>query len=112
MTYVDGRQKLMVAHRVAWIVSRGPIPDGLFVLHKCDNRACVRLSHLFLGTKSDNNKDMAKKFRCGLSKLTKDQVRLIRRAYKGKRGELQTLAKQYGVTRQCIWYTINKRIGG
>lgn len=51
----EGRQDR--AHRVAWILVRGPIPPGMCVLHKCDNPPCCNPSHLFLGTRSDNIAD-------------------------------------------------------
>jgi hypothetical protein len=42
------------AHRFAWELTNGPVPDGMFVLHHCDNPPCVRPDHLFLGTQRDN----------------------------------------------------------
>lgn len=51
------------AHRVSWELANGPIPDGLWVLHHCDNRPCVRPDHLFLGTVLDNNRDAIAKGR-------------------------------------------------
>lgn len=51
------------AHRVAWILTRGSIPEDAFVLHRCDNRGCVNPQHLFLGTHSDNMQDMLAKGR-------------------------------------------------
>lgn len=51
------------AHRVAWIKAHGPIPDGLQVLHRCDNPPCVLLAHLFLGTPQNNTDDMIEKGR-------------------------------------------------
>jgi hypothetical protein len=70
------------AHRVAWILYKGPIPDGLHVLHTCDVRSCVNPNHLWLGTNDDNILDKAKKHRGGVigeknphSRLTADKVR-------------------------------------
>ena len=54
---------VLLAHRVAWELAHGPIPDGMCVLHKCDVRACVNPTHLFLGTKKDNTHDMLRKGR-------------------------------------------------
>lgn len=61
------------AHRASWVIHFGEIPTGLFVLHRCDNRKCVRPDHLFLGTHDDNMADKARKGRqrnCGVPKKT------------------------------------------
>lgn len=60
---VNGVSRLKLAHRVAWELANGPIPEGLFVLHRCDNRRCVRPDHLFLGTAKDNTHDAMRKGR-------------------------------------------------
>lgn len=92
------------AHRVSYELHCGPIPDGLFVCHRCDTPACVNPAHLFLGSPKDNVVDMdAKGRRQGKppvdTKLTEDAVRHIRRREMGPR----EYAKLYGVGRCAIY---------
>jgi hypothetical protein len=55
--------KLQEAHRIAWVLANGPIPEGMHVLHRCDTPACFEPTHLWLGTHADNMRDMAEKGR-------------------------------------------------
>ena len=86
--------RAVYAHRYAWEMAHGPVPDGLFVCHRCDNPLCVRIDHLFLGTQLDNIRDMHAKGRAarpdierpiprgeghGNHRLTDEWVRRIRR---------------------------------
>ena len=55
--------KTKTAHKLAYVQYTGEVPEGLFVLHECDNRKCVNPDHLFLGTNQDNVDDMLNKNR-------------------------------------------------
>src|SRR4026209_597513 len=89
------------ASRAAWELTNGPIPKGMFVLHRCDNPPCVRPDHLFLGTTQDNANEMSRKGRSlygernRRAKLTEAQVLEIRCRYKEEQIKQQELAGQY-----------------
>jgi hypothetical protein len=95
--------KHLAAHRVAWELTNGAIPDGLSVLHKCDVRACVRPEHLFLGTQQDNMRDCANKGRQALGErnnhavLNAADVAAIREQHAAGGVTQAALARAYGV---------------
>lgn len=105
---IKAQQKKYMAHRVAYEIFNGPIPDNLWVLHKCDNPICSNPDHLWLGTCADNVGDMLQKGRhspnglrgseIGSSKLTEDQIPLIRADAR----PCSWIAKEYGVTGNMI----------
>jgi hypothetical protein len=79
------------AHRIAWEIEHGPIPDGLWVLHKCDNPWCVNPEHLFAG----------ERHRCAA--LTEDKVRQIRKlAWSGDYTQ-QQIGDMFGVSQTAVW---------
>jgi hypothetical protein len=110
-----------IAHRAAWVLTYGPIPDGMFICHHCDNPPCCNPAHLFLGTPQDNMDDMDRKGRrvsvsrpADLNpnaKLTWDDVREIRRLYRrGVRGcGSKVLAERFGTTHQSVLAIVNNR---
>jgi hypothetical protein len=98
------------AHRFAWTQANGAIPDGLHVLHHCDNPPCVNPAHLFVGTNRDNHEDKMAKGRnranpdpwASQRRLTAEQVEEIRAFGNPHRHARSELAKKYGVTYQHI----------
>lgn len=68
--FVVDAELQVAAHRFAWELVNGPVPDGLWVLHSCDNPPCTRLDHLFLGDRKANMEDCARKGRTYNGKKT------------------------------------------
>lgn len=108
------------APRFSWELHNGPIPDGLYVLHRCDNPPCVNPKHLFLGTADDNSKDMISKDRQakgedhGQAVLTEDKVRLIRKLYRWHDRQYGSygLAKMLGVSQYAVMCVIRGETWG
>ena len=126
---VDG--KLICAHRYAWELANGPVPDGLRVLHRCDNPICVRASHLFLGTQLDNIRDRDEKCRTArgftsgaithpekmyhargekhpVAKLTDDKVAEIRMLFAVGNITKAELARRFHVGEYCIFAVVTR----
>ena len=102
-----GKHKRPYAHRISYEVHNGPIPAGMSVLHKCDNKRCVNPYHLFVGTQKDNMVDMVSKKRhmhgerTNTAKITEADVREIR-ALKEKGVTLSAIATQFGICFQQV----------
>lgn len=104
------RGKPVKAHRASWFIHHGSIPHGLHVLHKCDNRRCVRPGHLFLGTNDDNAEDREQKGRTAWgrmlpqAKLSPQDVRYIRKAFRSFKASVSKKFKIKDVTvSSIIW---------
>lgn len=125
-------QRQMGAHRYAWELANGPVPDGLFVLHACDNPPCVNPKHLFTGTQLHNRTDCKTKGRTAAgdhsprrlhpgsyrpalgeqnhSKLREGQVLEIRRRYAAGGVSQSQLAREYGVNQAVICRIIARKM--
>lgn len=103
-----GDSKRNHASRVAYLAWVGPLDDGLFACHRCDNPPCINPAHLFAGTPKENSEDAAKKNRSahgerqGGHKLTEDEVRAARVAYATGKFSHRELAQAYGVSTSGI----------
>lgn len=103
------------AHRISWAIHFGAIPNGLSVLHRCDNPRCVNPDHLFLGSRADNVRDMVNKRRhCygethGRRKLTEPQVHEIRSMHRAGLVTKREAARIYGISQTMVNNIVNLR---
>ena len=93
--------KTAIAHRIAWQLVCGEIPNGLCVLHACDNPKCVNPNHLFLGTMKDNTQDMMNKQRHAY-KITGGDAAIIRCRYAEGGITHREIAEEYGLARAHV----------
>ncbi len=122
----------LLAPRVSYTIHFGPIPDGMCVLHRCDNPVCVNPAHLWVGGPPDNVHDMMSKGRKApmpkgeewldrykgrpskgeehyLAKLTENDVRYIREQVATGASAQLALSKQFNVTHGAIWGIVHRK---
>src|SRR6185369_7218363 len=109
------RSQYAAAHRVAWELTHGPIPDGLWVLHRCDQPLCVRPEpgHLYLGTREDNLRDMWMRQRRGEGPAPRLNV-FVPAPPRPRRPVEERFWSKVQKTESCWLWTgaINKNAGG
>lgn len=108
------------AHRIAYMLVKGAIPDGMSILHSCDVRRCCNTAHHFPGTSQDNTDDMIEKGRQnfpggprgernGNCRYPDELVAAIRAAYDAGEGIARVLANRFGVSRSQVQNFVHGR---
>jgi len=103
------------AHKVSYLIHHGDTPDGVMILHECDEGLCVNPAHLCVGSHAKNMRDKAERGShrgervWHLAKLTNPGVKLIRRCFEDGHYDCQRLSDITGVTYQTIWSILNDK---
>lgn len=113
--WVNGRS--LLAHRYAWILFNGPIPEGHEVCHHCDNPPCCRVDHLFADSHTGNMRDAFAKGRgfiahvekSGMAKLTNAQVLQMREMH-ARGASYKLLQETFGIGESHVWQIVSRRI--
>ena len=112
--FTNAKRQSVGAHRFGYALAHGPIPEGIKVLHRCDNPPCVNPVHLFLGTTADNNRDKGEKGRAPRGEAHKRSVlttAIVQEArFRYQNGDRTThMAKEYGVLAVTLQAAIARR---
>ena len=109
--------KIRSSHVVAWVLTRGEVPAGKWVLHRCDVRACINPDHLFIGTPAENSADMVRKGRQSrtggedhaAARLTSAQVGEIRQLRQTTGLSYTSIGARFGVSASTVEHIVNGR---
>jgi hypothetical protein len=105
----------IIPYRFSYELKYGKIPEGLFACHKCDNGLCVNPDHIFIGSQTDNMRDMSEKDRSHHTHgadlhrgcLTDNDIREIRKFYHDQKLSTRKIAQMYGVGKTTIEQILN-----
>ena len=103
------QERTILAHRIAYELHYGSIPDGALVCHHCDNPPCVNPAHLWTGTNRDNTEDRDAKERFK-AKLSRPAALAIRRKYATGQYTQSQLAQEYGISEALIWRIVHNQV--
>lgn len=112
----DGTHTMVAAHRASWTVTHGQIPDGMLVLHRCDNPPCCNPEHLFLGADADNMTDkcdkgrQSREFELPQTKISDLQVAELRQEYATSGLSQYALARKYGISQSHVSFIVNHKV--
>jgi hypothetical protein len=108
-------QRQISAHRYSYLLNHGPIPEGMVVMHSCDQPLCVNPDHLSLGTNLANQRDAARKGRKrpGIknhnAKLSEEQVLELRARYEAGGISQKDLAAEYGISHALVSFIVTRK---
>lgn len=105
-TSISGKEER--AHRLSYKIFRGEIPDGLYVLHKCDVTQCVNPDHLFLGTQKENLLDASSKGRTW-RKVTEQQVAEMRMLHASNGDSYAKLSRKFSLSPDTVVKIIKRK---